>query len=551
MAVRHINMHPGPPTLQTIPLELQWKIFESLDYQSARFLTATSHFYKSSPKSPLSFKSSAERLAFLTAAENFPQNKDRFVCFSCQTIKPHDQFGIRQTLKKYKKGNVRSGSRFCLDCGVNKYTRGQRDATTASNVSPSADITALSQNLEAASLVRRNGKNPKDYKFWNTQPVPKMDDLGPSTTTSSQVESVQDGAILPVATCDKLGKADAERLIEGFEWCELDVTQKHVLSELHDLLYNHYVEDDEGFFCLNYSPEFLSWALQPPGWKKCWHIGVRSKGTSAKSGRLVAFVAGIPVKLNVRGNIIDAVEINFLTIHQKLRGKRLAAVLIKEITRRCYREGIYQALYTAGTVLPSPIATCRYYHRSLEWEYLYKTGFCHLPRGSTLLNEYLGRFGLVQTFTEEEVSHYFCSDASKGVVWSYVIERDGKIIDFASFYSLESSVLRPTATPLSIRTAYLYYYASSYAQPQPSYAEHLQTLMHDLLILAKQANFHVFNALTAMDDSLFLQQQKFEPGDSSLNYYLFNWRTVRLANGMNEEMQADAENLSEVGVVVL
>jgi glycylpeptide N-tetradecanoyltransferase len=75
--------------------------------------------------------------------------------------------------------------------------------------------------------------------------------------------------------------------------------------------------------------------------------------------------------------------------------------------------------------------------------------------------------------------------------------------------------------------------------------------MHDLLILAKQANFHVFNALTAMDNSLFLQQQKFEPGDSSLNFDLFNWRTARLANGMNENMQADAENSSEVGVVML
>ncbi|KAH0366137.1 N-myristoyl transferase, partial [Aureobasidium melanogenum] len=457
----------------------------------------------------------------------------------------------------------------------------EQNATPASTVLPSTDMTALSQKLEAASPVRRNGKDSKDYKFWNTQPVPKLSDLGPPNTTPNLPDSLPDGAILPIAMCDKIGKADAEKLIEGFEWCELDVTQKHVLSELHDLLYNHYVEDDEGSFRLNYSPEFLAWALQPPGWKKCWHIGVRTK-----SGRLVAFVAGIPVKLNVRGNSIDAVEINFLTIHRKLRGKRLAPVLIKEITRRCYREGIYQALYTAGTVLPSPVATCRYYHRSLDWEHLYKTGFCHLPRGSTvlrqtlkyklekktatqglrpmetqdvaqvkiLLEQYLGHFGLVQTFTEDEVSHYFCSKASKGVVWSYVVERNGKITDFASFYSLESSVLRPAATPLSIRTAYLYYYASSSAlspQTQESYPQHLQTLMHDLLILAKQANFHVFNALIAMDNSLFLQQQKFEPGDSSLNFYLFNWKTAKLSNGMNENLEADAEKSSEVGVVML
>lgn len=340
---------------------------------------------------------------------------------------------------------------------------------TTSSALASGDTRALSQKLEAVSLPKTNGKDPKDYKFWNTQPVPKLDDLKPATTASSTVGSLQDGAILPVAVCDQVGKADAEKLIEGFEWCELDVTQEHSLSELHDLLYNHYVENDEGSFRLNYSPEFLAWALQPPGWKKCWHIGVRTKATSIKSGRLVAFVAGIPVKLNVRGSTLDAVEINFLTIHQRLRGKRLSLVLIKEITRRCYREGIYQALYTAGTVLPSPVATCRYYHRSLDWEHLYKTGFCHLPRGSTvlrqtlkyrlekktatkdmrpmvpkdvpavkqLLDQYLAQFGLLQTFTEDKVLHYFCSDASKSIVYSYVVEQDGKITDFASFYSLE------------------------------------------------------------------------------------------------------------------
>lgn len=345
----------------------------------------------------------------------------------------------------------------------------EHDATTAGNALSSANMTASSQKLEAASLVRRNGKDPKDYRFWNTQPVPILNDLGSSTTTSNTANPLPDGPILPVAVCDKIGKADSEKLIEGFEWCELDVTASPVLSELHDLLYNHYVEDDEGSFRLNYSPEFLSWALRPPGWKKCWHIGVRTKSTSDRTGRLVAFVAGIPVKLNVRSNMIDAVEINFLTIHQKLRGKRLAPVLIKEITRRCYREGIYQALYTAGTILPSPVATCRYYHRSLDWEHLYKTGFSHLPRGSTvlrqslkyklekktatkglrqmepkyasavkqLLDQYLARFGLLQTFTVEEVLHYFCSESSKGIVYSYVVENEGKITDFASFHSLE------------------------------------------------------------------------------------------------------------------
>ncbi len=53
------------------------------------------------------------------------------------------------------------------------------------------------------------------------------------------------------------------------------------------------------------------------------------------------------------------VEINFLCVHKKLRSKRVAPVLIREITRRVNMTGIFQAVYTAGVVLPKPVSTCR------------------------------------------------------------------------------------------------------------------------------------------------------------------------------------------------
>ena len=58
--------------------------------------------------------------------------------------------------------------------------------------------------------------------------------------------------------------------------------------------------------------------------------------------------------------IKNVVEINFLCVHKKLREKRVAPVLIREITRRVNLQGIFQAVYTAGVVLPKPVATCRY-----------------------------------------------------------------------------------------------------------------------------------------------------------------------------------------------
>ena len=41
-------------------------------------------------------------------------------------------------------------------------------------------------------------------------------------------------------------------------------------------------------------------------------------------------------------------------------------MLIKEITRRINLLDRWQAVYTAGVVLPKPVGKCRYHHRSLN-----------------------------------------------------------------------------------------------------------------------------------------------------------------------------------------
>lgn len=41
-------------------------------------------------------------------------------------------------------------------------------------------------------------------------------------------------------------------------------------------------------------------------------------------------------------------------------------------------QDIWQAAYTAGVVLPKPVASCRYYHRSLNPKKLIDVGFSAL-----------------------------------------------------------------------------------------------------------------------------------------------------------------------------
>ncbi len=325
--------------------------------------------------------------------------------------------------------------------------------------------------------------------------------------------------------------------------------------------------------------------MMAPGWDKRYHVGVRA----SQSRKLVAFISAIPVHLRVREQVIACSEVNFLCVHKKLRGKRLAPVLIKEVTRLSNLEGVWQGLYTAGIVLPRPVSTCQYYHRPLNWQKLYEVGFSYLPHGSkpqyqvrkyavpeatstrgwramqakdvagvvALQKRYSKRYDIAPELSEDEVAHWLVpkvEPSGEQVVWTYVVEdADKKITDYISFYCVESSVIK-NARHNVLRVAYLFYYATEAGLTEPADREALKTrlnsLVSDALIMAKKEKFDVFNALTLMDNALFLDQQKFARGDGQLHYYLFNYRTKAIASGMDAKGQLDDKNLSGVGLVL-
>ncbi|CAE7488565.1 NMT2, partial [Symbiodinium microadriaticum] len=133
-------------------------------------------------------------------------------------------------------------------------------------------------------------------------------------------------------------------------------------------------------FRFDYSKEFLRWALMPPGFLVDWHLGVRT----TNNGKLVGFITAIPADISIHSRVEKMVEINFLCVHKKIRSKRLAPVLIKKITRRVNLRDVWQAVYTAGVVIPKPLSRCRYWHRSLNPKKLYEVKFSRLSDRMTL-----------------------------------------------------------------------------------------------------------------------------------------------------------------------
>jgi glycylpeptide N-tetradecanoyltransferase len=298
----------------------------------------------------------------------------------------------------------------------------------------------------------------ESHKFWDTQPMRKE-------------ESADEGnGPIEVKTVDEVNK-EGVKLPEQLAWCEFDVDNPVELQEVYTLLAEHYVEDDDNMFRFNYSVDFLKWALKSPGWIRDWHLGIRARSKEGVLGRMLAIITAIPVEMNVYEKHMPMVEINFLCVHQKLRSKRLAPALIKEITRRVNLRNIWQATYTAGVVLPSPVARCRYYHRSLNPKKLIEVGFSHLaprmtmartiklyaladapstpglrpmeprdvPAVGALLRAYLGTRKLHPTMSDEETAHWLLPRPD--VVYSYVVERDGRVTDVGSFYCLPSTII--------------------------------------------------------------------------------------------------------------
>lgn len=416
-------------------------------------------------------------------------------------------------------------------------------ATRSGLTSTEEQIIALlrNQGLDNARTVNASAGAEEEtnarHLFWDTQPMYLPDKQIQSARTGETLEL--NAPIVPNKAITDL-RADPYNMPKGFVWSALNVSDADEMAQLYDLLAKNYVEDDDCMFRFDYSIDFLMWALTPPGYDSDLHLAVRSE----KTNKLVAFISAVPATIAAYDSSFESVEINFLCVHKKLRKKRLAPVLIKEITRRVNHKGVFQAVYTAGVKLPGPVSSCRYFHRSINPKKLVEVQFSRVPPKMTmarlikqyklpnetslalrpmeqkdvegvhaLVTQHLNKFQLAVKFSPDEIAHWLLPRA--GVIDSHVVTNaKGDVTDFVSFYHLPSTIIGNTQHT-HLRAAYSFYNVATSVD--------LCDLMRDALILAKVAGVDVFNALNQMENGKFLEELKFGKGDGNLQYYLYNW----------------------------
>ncbi|KAJ5075401.1 n-myristoyl transferase [Anaeramoeba ignava] len=373
--------------------------------------------------------------------------------------------------------------------------------------------------------------NPdKQHEFWKTQPV-----------TQFEEKKTEKNEPIKIQTVEEIRK-EPYPLPKEFEWVLTDLTNKEVLDEVYELLKGNYVEDDESTFRFDYSREFLQWALFIPNYEKDWHIGVRV----VQSKKLVGFITGIPVKIKVMDKIVEMAEINFLCAHKLIRSKGLAPLLIKEVTRRINLKGVFQAFYTAGKKIPTPVASSTYFFRPINHKKLLDIGFFMAEQNMNLqryqriyrlpekpqipnlrrfeskdsasvcklVNNFLSKFKLSIVFDEKLIEWTFLSRDQVIECWVVENKQTNEITDLFSFYTLNSSILNNNQYD-TLNSCYAFYNIATTV----TYVD----LMKDCLVVAQNKGYDLMNSLNILDNDIFISELNFKSTGGFLHFYLYNW----------------------------
>lgn len=300
----------------------------------------------------------------------------------------------------------------------------------------------------------------------------------------------------------------------------------HEYKELSKFLYENYVEDVNEQFRLIYSENFLNFIINNPKHKQEYSLGLKF------NNNLIGYVFGKETKIVINNveNIVAAV--NFLCVSKDFRNKKIAPVLIREITRRFYCNGIYSGIFTSGTDLKFNICTTRYFHYPINNKKLLSSNFASTideitiknPRQGTrkitegdiytvynLYLKYVESFNMYEKFDFEDFKYLLFNGEYK----TYVYTEEDKIVAFGSFFILETLNIEKN---IKIKGAYLGLVGG----------QKINEMLEDLIFYSNKQKCDVFNCIDIGNNLEFIKTLNFVEGTGDLKYYLYNWRAGAL-----------------------
>jgi glycylpeptide N-tetradecanoyltransferase len=301
-------------------------------------------------------------------------------------------------------------------------------------------------------------------------------------------------------------------LPKGFEWVALDPHVPDHLARITAFLDANALQDSEEQFKLGWSaahfqrqlahPSPLVSAAEaksgvshpPPIW-----AAVQTDGTSGPKN-LVAFIAALPVHVRVWSKVQFFYLVRQLCVHRKMRGHRVARVVVKELSRRVHQRVDAEnlklqaahlptidyppAVFTLGVPMPFRLMTSfGAYHRTFQYKRFIQAGLKPTidPKDATVapytklenlvpleaddlpvifpfVSEFYERFKIAFSYTGAEFAHRFLN--RPGYTFSYVLWSNDpspairRPIGFFSFSELHYDILSLNATVKQLKIAY-------------------------------------------------------------------------------------------------
>ena len=351
----------------------------------------------------------------------------------------------------------------------------------------------------------------KEYKFWDTQLVPKF----------NENNSDKLGPIKSEIKYEDISKEPIELPEKDMEWVLIDINKKGELEKIYNFLIKNYYEVKE--YKEQYSLDFLKWQFSPIENNPHKNILLSIQ----KKGKIIGFFSGLPLKLSVYGKEILTYNISFLCIDSDYRHKKLAEYMFKEMFRRSYLEKVFQNIFVSRLLIPKPFAECIYYYANVKD----KVKKYKLKKESSdkfrlmekkdvkdvynLISNSQKQFKIYSIFSEEEIEHWFIP--IKNVIYSFVKEdENNNITDFTSFY-----VVNALIDNMKEKWCYIYFNIATSMSSEK--------LFENTLVLAEQSgiDYYIGNSINNYEN--IFKKYKFnsniEDEDSygSLKYYFNNF----------------------------
>lgn len=389
--------------------------------------------------------------------------------------------------------------------------------------------------------------NKHKHKFWDAQPVriySKHSDKNKElcdNKTHIVDEDIQD---------DKLIKAINEwrpdkevKLPNGFSWKIMNLSNSEQLDQVYKFLNKNYITKD-GLYKVDIKKEYLDHFLNRTN--KSINIGL------INNSKLYGFVTGIIKEFYIYKKVIKVAIVSMLSVHRKLRGKYIAASLIRKVTHEVAKTDTWQAIYFVEKNLKihKPLTTLTIYHRLLNYRLMCNLGFTHeslTNYNDRMLKYHKIKYELIELntldddaiekvriFYNQETKKkadaflYYSSDLFKkefisnnDVINSFVVYENQEIMAFVSFVTMHY-IFKKDGEDFPTKIARLYLYACNND-------DELYKIIKEVLYYCKQNRYVLFNSTNSFKSDDFLETTKFIRGTGKYNFYIYNWDCKELS----------------------